>query len=94
MTNVSRLQQIGEDREVPMPPPAVAAQQQATAANLIMLALKALSQRALTALAALTTLAYIGSVWYLIWSVLPNPTPMQLGAIALYAASVSVIRRW
>ncbi len=92
MTNVSRLQQIGEDREV-APPPSPAIQQQAVATNLLLMALKALSQRAVAAIASLTTLVYVASAWYLLWTMLPDPKPMELGGLALYGVLIYVMRR-
>lgn len=53
--------------------------------QILLLALKALSQRAVIALAALSSVMLAGSVFALYWLVLPNPSVNQLIGLAMYA---------
>ena len=52
---------------------------------MLTLALKALSQRALVALADLFTLLTVGSAFWL-WASIPAPNAYQLVALGMYAA--------
>lgn len=61
------------------------------AAQMMALALKALSQKALVALASLFTLAVVASVFTLYWSVLPNPSVLQLVGLGAYSAFVLAV---
>ena len=64
--------------------------------RLILAGLHALSQRALTAISDLFSLILIGAVWLLADHVLDNPTPHQIGTVALFAVFcllIDVIRR-
>lgn len=64
--------------------------------EMLLLALRALSQRAMTAVTNLFTLGLVVAVWVLLARVLPDPTPMQLGGIAGFAAfclAIDVVRR-
>ena len=63
--------------------------EQASAAHVVMLtiALKALSQRALVALADLFTLLTVGSAFWL-WSTIPAPNDRQIVALSIYALFV------
>ena len=58
--------------------------------QLLMIALKALSQRALIALASLFTLATVASVFWLCLT-LPDPNVFHLIQIAMYAVFVLVV---
>ena len=69
---------------------------QNAAAQTILLALTALSQRAIVSLASLYSVLLIGSVWYLFLVTLPNPNVLQLVGLAIYVGCVlagHVIRR-
>lgn len=55
--------------------------------GLLLLALKALSQRALAAIADLFTLFTVFSVWWLWYSIL-DPNPNQIVALSIYALFV------
>jgi len=55
--------------------------------GLLLLALKALSQRAIAALADLFFLATAASAWYL-WYLTPNPDSRQIVSLTIYAAFV------
>ena len=59
---------------------------QATPTQILMLtlALKALSQRALTAATDLFTLVTVGGAWWL-WHTIPDPTPNQIVSLSIYA---------
>lgn len=56
----------------------------AAAMQMVLLALKALSQRALVAAANLVTLLGLASAFWLWLSVLPNPSTNTIVALALY----------
>lgn len=59
--------------------------------TMLLLALRALSQRALTAITNLMTIVLVASVWFLAWTILPQPTPLQLGGVGGYAFFVLLI---
>jgi hypothetical protein len=61
------------------------------AAQAIMLALSALSQRTLQAFASLFTLLTMVSAFALFWIVLPNPTILQLVGLGIYGGLVLAI---
>ena len=64
--------------------------------QMLLLALGALSKRALTAITNLFTLALVGSAWWLWYSVLPNPTLLQLVGVcsyAVFALAIDIVRR-
>lgn len=66
------------------------------AAQMLVLALKALSQRALVALSACFTLLTVGSAFALWWRVLPDPSVLQLvglGIYALFLLAIHFVRR-
>jgi hypothetical protein len=54
----------------------------------LMLALKALSQRALVALEACFTLVTVLLVWALWWRIIDEPSTNQIAALSLFAAFV------
>ena len=91
---------IGE-REAPQPAPAAppaSADADATKRNteMLLLALRALSQRAVTAITNLFSLLLVLSVWVLALHVLDNPSTGQLIALAGYAVfvlAIDVVRR-
>lgn len=58
-----------------------------TASTLLLLALKALSQRAIAAIADLFFLATTISAWWLWWST-PKPDSYQIVSLTIYAAFV------
>lgn len=80
----SRFQAI---HEVEIPAPQSVVNDAVTKANAhaIVLALKALSQRALTAITDLFTLCLVGSAWWLWNRVLADPTVLQLVGVSSYA---------
>ena len=83
----NRLKVVSEEQESGV-------QQQA--ASMLMLALRALSQRALVAASTLFTLLALASACWLWWTVLPDPTVNQLVGLALYGlliVAVEIIRR-
>lgn len=57
---------------------------QSAAAQAIMVALTALSQRFIVALANLFTLLTVASAFILTWAVLPNPSIQQLVGLGTY----------
>lgn len=60
--------------------------------SLLLLSLKALSQRALVALASLFTLVAVASTWWLFEEALPvNPSVNQLVGLGLYGLFVLAI---
>ena len=80
---------MGPDREIPE------TENQADpniSLKLLLLSLKALSQRALVAFSSLFTFAAVGSAWWLFNESLPtNPSPNQLIGLGLYGAFVLAI---
>lgn len=62
--------------------------QQEAATAMLALALRALSQRAITAAASLFTLLTVASAFWLALQIAVNPTPYQLTCFALYLAFV------
>jgi hypothetical protein len=58
------------------------------ATAMLALAMRALSQRALVAVASLFTLITVGTVFWLAIIVIPHPDPLQLAVLALYACFV------
>ena len=72
-----------EDNVVPL-------QQAAPAwtAQALTIALQALSQRALIAIASLFSILLAASVFALYWKVLPNPSPESLIGLALYSVFI------
>jgi hypothetical protein len=57
------------------------------AANLLALALKALSQRAVAAITNLFTLVTMAGTWFLWWKT-PDPNPAQIVSLSIFAAFV------
>lgn len=64
---------------------------QQAAANVVMMALTALSQRTIVALANLFTLITVGSAFWLALTVSPDPTTYQLVALGLYLGFVIAV---
>lgn len=89
---ITRLEPVGS-REVPDPELEAAGvnREQQVALQVIMLALKALSQRAVVALAALFTLLTVGSVFWLWLAALPTMGTNQIIGISLYSLFVLAI---
>lgn len=71
----------------PASEPTKAPQDTTAATNMLLLALRALSQRSIVALGNLFTLLTVGSVWWLCLSI-PSPTVLQLILIGMYALFV------
>lgn len=69
---------------------AKAQKEQAAAIAMIQIALVALSQRALTALASLFTLMTVGSA-FVLWLLIPDPNVHQLVGLGMYAIMVLAI---
>jgi hypothetical protein len=91
MTQTTRLRTI--DDEAPPPP-----QDRTTkaATDIIFIALRALSDRAIVAASTLFTLLGLGSACFLWFQVLPDPSVNQLIGLGLYGvllAAVEIIRR-
>jgi hypothetical protein len=98
----NRLRSIGEDIPAffgdgtaetpapasPLPPRAPPNAEQAAATNILMLALKALSQRALVAVGNLFVLLTAASAWWLWMTTLPQPSIQQLVGLALYGCLI------
>ena len=93
----NRLRPIGEDMPAffgdgtaetpqPAPPPPPRPQQsvEQAATNMLMLALKALSQRAVVGVGHLFVVFSVASAWWLWMTTLPQPTTQQLVGLGLY----------
>ena len=66
----------------PLPPP-----DNGVAIAMVTIGLKALSQRALTAVSDLFTLITVGSAFWL-WSTIPEPNDRQIASLTIYALFV------
>jgi hypothetical protein len=73
-----------EDNVVPHPKAATPS----IAAEALTIALRALSQRALIALASLFSILLAASVFALYWKVLPNPSVESLTGLGLYSVFI------
>ena len=97
LNSKTRLLQVGTDEliggEEAMPeahqPYSAALTEAATRA--VFLALKALSQRTIVALANLFTLLTAGSVCYLWLQVLPEPNIMQVQSVSIYSVFILLL---
>lgn len=72
------------------------AKESVLATQMMMLALKALSQRALVAVSTLFTAAGLFGGWWLWNGILADPSPMQLVGVTLYAVffiGLEIVRR-
>lgn len=92
----SGFELVGEEAEVVQhpstPAPKAKRSDRAAATSMLMLALKALSQRALVAASALVTAGAILSVWLLWFTVLPtSPTVQQLTGVGMYSVFILAI---
>ena len=68
----------------PSPPPRPNQRAEQAATGILMLALKALSQRAIVAIGNLFVLLTAASAWWLWMTTLPQPSIQQLVGLALY----------
>ena len=57
----------------------------------LFLALKALSARAVVALAALVDSALVGSAFWLWWAIISSPSPLQITAASFYSLFIVAI---
>ena len=89
----NRLKQVGNDRPVELAPDAVKKPNplEDAATAMLLLGLKALSQRALVALSNLFTLLTCVSAFVLWQDVLPNPNSYQLTGLGLYGAFILLL---
>lgn len=67
------------------------AQESSLHINALMLALSALSQRALVAVSKLFTLLTVASAFVLWWSVLPSPSIYQIVGLTIYAVFLLIV---
>ena len=96
--NGSRLRAVAE-REIAMdaPEPATTPSPnrmtlEAAGLQMVLLGLKALSQRFIVAISAFATVAALGSVWYLFNQALPtDPSTHQLIGLSLYGSLVLAV---
>jgi hypothetical protein len=96
----NRLRPIGDEiptffggEAEPVPPPAPPPPRpnptlEQAATNILMLALRALSQRALVAIGNLFVLLTAASAWWLWMTTLPSPSIQQLVGLALYGVLI------
>ena len=83
MNSPSRQFSVVDEEPVQQPAP-----QNDAATQMLALAFRALSQRALIAVASLFTLLTCATVFWLALSVIPHPDPLQLGTLGMYATFV------
>lgn len=81
---------VPDDNDDPVEPQQVA-KDNSVAADLLLLAVKALSARALVALSSMFSLALAGSLFYLCWAALPQPSVYQIVLLTIYAVFVLVL---
>lgn len=96
---MTRLVEVGAAAAAEVPQAAAAPTQvpqqgkvAAAALQMVLLALKALSQRALIAATNLVTLIGLGTAFWLWLQVMPNPTMNQLAGLALYGLFILGLR--
>jgi len=77
-----RFEVVGEEADPKNPAESSAG---AISAAMLQLAISALGQRALIAIASLFSIALAGSVFALYWKVLPDPSTYSLVGIGLYS---------
>ena len=91
------FQIVGEQElQAPPQPNAAPADEKQQALQILMLSLRVVGQRFVTALSHLFTAAALASAWALWARVLPNPNVNQIVAVSLYCAfigAVEVLRR-
>jgi hypothetical protein len=98
MAQTNRLKPVGEDEPVPdliqaAPPRPVqppSSQNLDRITGMLMMALRALSQRTVIALASLVDLALAGSVFVLWLLVIAQPTQLQLVGLGMYGAFILI----
>ena len=92
-----RIQLIGEEHvDPPAPGPNQQDVQEAHLRALLLTSLRALGQRAITAVTNLFSFGLVLSVWLLVSRVLDDPTPLRLYALGGYAGfclAVDIVRR-
>ena len=87
---------VGEEEIGETPEPRTDAEAARRNTQLLLLSLRAVSQRAVTAVSHLFTAAMVGSALLLWWTVLPDPSVLQLvglGGWALFVLAIEWIRR-
>jgi hypothetical protein len=82
-----KLELVEEDENTAAPPD----NRTELATNALTLALTALSQRALVALASLFSLLTVASVFWLGMAISADPNPYQITTLAIYAAFVIAV---
>ena len=76
---------IGEEEAPPAPAPKTDVEAARANTQLLLLALRAASQRAVTAVSHLFTLLMVAGAGLLWWMVLPAPTVLQLVGLGMWA---------
>jgi hypothetical protein len=87
---------IGEEETATPKQPETQANLAKVNTEMLLLALKALSQRALTAITNLFTVLLVASAWLLWTRILPDPSTQQLiavGGYALFCLLIDIVRR-
>jgi hypothetical protein len=84
----SRLREVTSEEVPSQPEPNHVAAQ--ASMQLLLLALKTLSQRTVIALAALRGLALAGTVFWLAYTIMASPTPVKLTGLSIYAGFVLI----
>ena len=90
----SRFVAVEPEPEVQAPPAAPSPEQikqQQVATQMLALALRTMSQKALIAVSSLFTAAALFSAWWLWNSVLPDPSDRQLVGVGLYALFILIL---
>lgn len=93
MTQPSRRFELVDDAPADAPAPAPPPRQpilNGVSVQMMSMALTALSQRALVALAACFTLLTVGSAFWL-WYLTPEPTDRQIVSLTIYAGFIVLV---
>lgn len=93
MTQQSRRFEVVDDQTEPVAAPAPTPKQpilNRISVEMMSMALTALSQRALVALASCFALLTVGSTFFLWWQI-PDPTDRQIASLTIYAVFVLAI---
>jgi len=82
---------VGEEEIGETPAPRTDAEAAARNTQLLLLSLRVVSQRAVTAISHLFTAGMVGSALLLWWTVLPAPTVLQLVGLGMWGCFVLAI---
>lgn len=93
LRQATRLREVQTEQAFTPPQPQIPQASATDEASIALLrvALMALGNRAVIAIAGLRTVSLVASVWALFWRCLPSPSNAQLTGLGLYAAFVLTV---